>query len=156
MCSMSGTELRGNTVICPGDRGVFECQTTNTLQLFWIVDGTPLSIPITHTVNSGSIEASGHVACLVNRSLASGNVGNRTSLLRVAPVTTNISTVVCSGGDPVNTCSRNINFVGNTIPLGSSCGRVSSMCIAGMRKGFWSSFFLQRLHMNNSQERYYY
>ncbi len=136
---MSGTEFRGNTTICPGNSGVFECKTTNTEQLFWIVDGTPLSIPITHTVNSGLITSAGHIASLIKRSLASGNVGNRTSLLRVAPATTNTSTVVCSGGDPVNTCSRSINFVGNTIPLGSSCGRVSSMCIAGMRKGFWSS-----------------
>ncbi len=111
---MSGTELHGNATICPGRGGVFECKTTNTEQLFWTVDGNTLSTPATFRVGSDpSITLSGYVASLVELNLMSGNVGNRTSLLRVAKTTTNIISVACSGGEPVNTCSRDINFIGN-------------------------------------------
>ncbi len=116
LCSV--TELRGNSEICPGDSGIFECQTTNTDELFWSVNGTTLSIPPNHRLENGRITNSGHVASLVELNLTSGNVGDRTSLLRVAPATTNfntITTVACSGGDPVNTCSRDILFIGKRI-----------------------------------------
>ncbi len=85
--------------------------------MFWSVNGTTLSIPPNHRVEDGRITNSGYIASLVKLNLTSENVGDRTSLLRVAPATTNFNTIVtvaCSGGDPVNTCSRDILFIGNT------------------------------------------
>ncbi len=115
LCSApSGTELRGNAVICPGNSGIFECKTTNTEKLFWLIDGSTILFTANHRVEDSSIKGPGYVASLVELNLTSGNIGNRISLLRVAPATTDVNiSVTCSGGDPVNTCNRDIDFIGN-------------------------------------------
>ena len=113
LCSVSGTELRGNTTICPGNSGIFECKTTNTEILTWRVNETSLFILGDHRLNDTPVIVSGIVASLVELSLSDGNVGNRTSLLRIAPVNNVTMTVTCSGGSPTDTCSRDINFIGS-------------------------------------------
>ncbi len=107
------TELSGNDVICPGRSGIFECKTTNTGILIWRVNNnTNLVIPGDNRVNNPPITESGNVATLVELELANGNIGNRTSILRVPP-TTNKVTIFCVGGDAVNNCSKDILFIGN-------------------------------------------
>ena len=44
----TGTELNGNSEICPGISGVFECKTTNTEVLLWRVVTTSLLFPGHH------------------------------------------------------------------------------------------------------------
>ncbi len=115
LCSTpSGTELRGNTAICPGNSGIFECKTTNTGLLVWNIDGISLSFDVTRRVG-GVITKSGNVASLMKLDLNNGsNSGNRTSLLLVPPASNVTINITCSGGSPVTTCSRNINFLGNS------------------------------------------
>ncbi len=116
MCNVgSGTRLSGNDVICPGGSGVFECKTTNTDILSWSVNGLSLLIPGNHQVNDSSIIRSGNVATLVELNLTNGVVGDRTSLLRVPPTTDNVTiTIICTGGDPVTTCTKDVLFKGNS------------------------------------------
>ncbi len=113
LCSVYGTEIRGNTTICPGDSGIFECKTTNTEQLFWSINGSTILFTATHRVEDGPIVESGHIATLVEIYLTGGNVGNRTSWLRVSPTAT-ITSLSCSGGEPTDISKREIYFIGNT------------------------------------------
>ena len=114
MCSTpSGTELRGDPAICPGNHAIFECKTTISEILIWKVDGISLPIDGTGRVSYG-ITLSETVASLVKLDLIDGNIGNRTSLLFVPPASNVTINVTCSGGRQMNTCSRNINFLGNS------------------------------------------
>ncbi len=101
-------------MICPGDSGIFECKTTNTEKLFWSINDSTILLTASHRVEDGPIMCDGYVASLVEINLTSGNVGNRTSWLRVSPTTTTITNLSCSGGDPEDTCNREIYFIGNT------------------------------------------
>ncbi len=119
MCSVrSGTdtttELSGSDVICPGSSVIFECKTTNTGTQIWGVDNTSLVIPGSHTVNDIPIIVSGNIATLVELDLTNGEVGNRTAILRVPPKTDSVITsIFCTGGDAVATCTEDILFIGN-------------------------------------------
>ncbi len=119
MCSVrSGTdtttELSGSDVICPDKSGIFECKATNTGLLVWRVSDTALIFPGSHTVNDSSIRVSGNVATLVDLNLTNGVVGDRTSILRVPPKTDSATiTIICTGGDPVATCTNDVLFKGN-------------------------------------------
>ncbi len=115
MCSTpSGTELHGNPVICPGSSAIFECRTTNSELLLWgEINGTPFQFEGGNGVGD-VITESENVASLLKLNLNNGgNIGNRTSFLLMAPnnITMNI---ICSGGNHVSTCSRDINFIGNS------------------------------------------
>ena len=108
------TELSGNAVICSGISGIFECKTTNTGSLLWRVNDTVLVIPVSHTVNDPSIIVSGNVATLVELDLTNGDVGDRTAILRVPPKTDSATiTIICTGGDAVATCTKDVLFIGN-------------------------------------------
>ncbi len=114
LCSTpSGTRLRGDPAICPGNSGVFECKTTNIEVLVWNIDGILLSFDGTREVGY-AITMSENVASLVELDLINGRIGNRTSLLLVPPASNVTMKVTCSGGNVENTCSRDINFIGNS------------------------------------------
>ncbi len=114
MCSTpSGTELRGDPAICPGNNGIFECKTTISELLIWDINGTELPIDGTYRIADGITE-SGNVASLVELDLMNGNSGNRTSLLLVPPASNVTINITCSGGRSLNTCSREIKFIGNS------------------------------------------
>ena len=117
MCSTpSGTELRGDPAICPGNNGIFECRTTNTGLLSWSVDNiNPLSFRGDNEVSDGIAE-SGNVASLVELNFING-VGNWTSLLLVPPANNVTRTIICSGGNPLSTCNRDINFLGKSTAM---------------------------------------
>ncbi len=116
MCSTSGTELRGDPAICPGNRAIFECKTTNTGILTWKVnDVSLLSFTGADAVVGGGIADSGNVASLVELDLISGNIGDRTSLLLVAPGNDVTMTITCDGGNLLNTCNKSITFLGKSV-----------------------------------------
>ncbi len=114
MCSTpSGTELRGDPAICPGNSAIFECKTTNTTLLSWSVDnGASLSFSRDNAVGDGMTEF-GNVASLVELNLIDG-VGNWTSLLLVPPANVTM-TITCGGGNPQSTCHRSITFLGKSV-----------------------------------------
>ncbi len=128
LCSTpSGTELRGNVEICPGDSGVFECHTSNTGLLSWNVNGTELLFIGASATVGGVKMTDGYIASLVQLNLT----GNLTSLLLVPPANDVTVNITCDGGSPISACNRSINFLGNLVTehMTSITGENSYSCL---------------------------
>ena len=106
-------QIVGNSVICPGEDGLFRCTLMNSRTADWSINGEVIGFALTDNVGSVKTKP-GIAAHLVERSVGeTDNIGNRTSVVFYTPSasTTGLISILCSGGR-IDSCGVRSLIVG--------------------------------------------